>query len=429
MILSCLTLFCPVQAYTTVTGTITSDTSWTKNGSPYNLASNFVIPSGITLTIGPGVTINSGNFAFIVNGTLNARGTSENKIFFNVNSSNPYSFGQISFTSFSEAWNEQTGQGCIVENAVFNSYAILISSSIKLSNIESNRIVMIGASPIIVNNRFNLTSGLQIVRGSPQILNNIFAGGSGQGIVGSGNVTFSGNKISNCSTGIQVNSGDWLISNNTITDCNTGIELNSNAKATIKGNLISNNARYGISGGANSIIDSNTITNNQIGIYNPLTATVIHNNNILGNAVNSITATSSDVDATGNWWGTTGQAAINQTIYDGVDDANWGTVYFVPFLTGPNFDAPPIPDVILAPISTSPPTEPTQPPPTTQPTPDYTPMPTVNHGLSKTNNNQDKSLLNLNTLVVAVAVLLGAVWAVVLLGYRVKGKIREIRES
>ena len=44
--------------------------------------------------------------------------------------------------------------------------------------------------------------------------------------------------------------------------------------------------------------------------------------------------------AKNNWWGTTDQQAINQTIYDSNDDFNLGTINFVPFLNSPNPQAP-----------------------------------------------------------------------------------------
>lgn len=431
IVLSCLTLV-PVQAYTIVTGAITSDTTWTKTGSPYNFASNVLVANGAVLTIEPGVTVNLGNYYLTVNGTLNARGTDAEKIVFQKSANNTswYSTSQVGFSLNSKGWNEQTGQGCIVENTVFISVVLSVSSSVKFSKIESDHgLWLSGGSPTVSDSRFNLQDGLNIITGTPTIVNNVLVGnGASIGVYGSGNVTLLGNSISNFGTAIKVYSGTWQIRENNLTECINGIELASNSKTVIEKNLINDNAEYGISEGS-AIITANTITNNKIGIHNPQAGTVISGNNILGNTINSVTATKPDVNAANNYWGTTDLATINQTIFDFYDDATWGKVLFTPILSAPNPVAPPIPAVILAPIITPPPTEPTQPPPTTQPTPTYTPMPTINHGLSKTNNNQDKSLLNLNTLVVAVAVLLGAVWVVVLLGYRVKGKIRELRES
>jgi hypothetical protein len=79
---------------------------------------------------------------------------------------------------------------------------------------------------------------------------------------------------------------------------------------------------------------------------------------------------SNNVNATYNWWGTTDQQAINQTIYDSKDNFNLGTVDFVPFLTIPNPEAPtytPTPTQSPSPFPTS--TSTSTPTSTTSPSP------------------------------------------------------------
>jgi hypothetical protein len=431
ILLSSLPLISPAHAAPTpVSGTITSDTTWTKDGSPYNFVGSVTVPSGVTLTIEPGVTVNFGSYYYYltVNGTLNARGTSDEKIVFQKNSSSYYSNSQIMFTQYSQGWNEQTGQGCIIENAVLQSITLSVMSSIKLNYVESDHGFSVSAgSPTVTNSRFNLSDGVSLYGNGAVISNNVFVGdGSGQGIYGSGSVTLTGNQISKCSIGVNVYSGTWLISENTITGCSTGIQLNSNAKVTIQRNLINKNSQSGIEGG-NADIESNTITNNRIGIHNPLGGSSIHNNNILSNAVNSVTATKPDVAAANNYWGTTDLAVVNQTIYDHCDDQQWGTIMYSPILSSPSSSAPSIPDELLNPLPSAQPTDPSHPTATVKPTPAYTPMPTVDHNKIKNNSNQDRSMLNFNVLVVGVAVLLGIVWVVVLLGYCLKSKIGAIR--
>ncbi|MBA7493011.1 hypothetical protein ES702_03566 [subsurface metagenome] len=69
---------------TNVGGIIWSDTAWTLEGSPYTITDTVQIPTGVTLTIEPGVTINkptSGDM-FLLHGTIVAHGTSDNKITF-----------------------------------------------------------------------------------------------------------------------------------------------------------------------------------------------------------------------------------------------------------------------------------------------------------------------------------------------------------
>jgi hypothetical protein len=109
-----------VHASTQVGGTIASDATWTQANSSYSLTGQVFVPSNVTLTIEPGVTVNFGNYYIQINGTLNAQGTSDSNIFFSSNVS--YSYNQrIEFLSGSTAWNEQNGTGCIIENAVFTT--------------------------------------------------------------------------------------------------------------------------------------------------------------------------------------------------------------------------------------------------------------------------------------------------------------------
>jgi len=51
-------------------------------------------------------------------------------------------------------------------------------------------------------------------------------------------------------------------------------------------------------------------------------------------------AGSESVTVSNNWWGTTDQQAISNSIYDSKNDFNLGTVNFVPFLAAPNPQAP-----------------------------------------------------------------------------------------
>jgi len=69
---------------TQVGGIISENTTWTKEGSPYIITDTIQIPTGITLTISPGVTISKhvGGDMFLINGEIYAHGTSTEKIIF-----------------------------------------------------------------------------------------------------------------------------------------------------------------------------------------------------------------------------------------------------------------------------------------------------------------------------------------------------------
>lgn len=414
-----------VHAFTPVSGVLTSDVTWTKANSPYNFTGNVVVAPNVTLTIEAGVLVNFGNSNLNVNGALIARGSSSDKIVFLTNSTYAFYTRQLSFQSSSTGWNEQTGQGCIIENTILKSITIMIyNASPKITGNEFDSGISIGGgSPIITNNNMTLVnSGINIMVGSPVISNNVLKGnGLSMGIYGSGNVAISQNTISKFSTGIKVYTGSCQITENSITDCTNGIEVGGGTTVTIQRNLINNNIQYGISGGS-PYIDSNTITNSRVGIHNPTTGTVITNNNILGHSQNSITAAQTDFDASNNWWGTTDLAAVNQTIYDKKIDNTLGKVTFVPILTAPSQLAPAIPEIFFTPTFTPNPISPPTAAPTEQPSPTITVtlMPTRDPDIPKTGANQNLSIFNLNVLVIAVFILLALVWVVVIMAYKVK---------
>ena len=115
-----------VQSVTEVSGIISSDTTWTKANSPYNLTGYILIANGVKLTIMVGVTVNLNGYLIIVNGTLVARGNSNNFLQFNS--------GEIRFTSFSNDWNKDTGLGSIISTAVLTSSINIHDASPMISN-------------------------------------------------------------------------------------------------------------------------------------------------------------------------------------------------------------------------------------------------------------------------------------------------------
>lgn len=69
---------------THVGGTITTNTTWLPANSPYVMDSDVTVNPSVTLTIQPGVVVKAGAPAtrLMIHGTLNAQGTSANRIFF-----------------------------------------------------------------------------------------------------------------------------------------------------------------------------------------------------------------------------------------------------------------------------------------------------------------------------------------------------------
>jgi hypothetical protein len=298
------------------------------------------------------------------------------------------------------------------------------------ANYSSNEIRVNSGAPAITNNLFDgdyrgsSNNGITVSSGNPIISNNQFKGkGYLTAIVdaSSAQFTISNNIFSNCNSGITAKAASALtVNGNSFLEGNDGIDILDGASLTITNNLIDHNSRFGISGGG--YIESNTITNNQVGIHNPPSGTIT-NNNLVGNTLNSIDATTANVNAQNNWWGTTDTQTINQTIYDSKVDRTLGTITFVPFLIQPSLTAPAIPST--TPVVTPVPTLPATPQPT-EVVPIETPTPTMIQ-YSQTFIYQVGSVFNLNMIVTATAIILILAWIIVILGHGLKRGISKIK--
>lgn len=357
--------FGTVKAATDVTGIIRSDVTWTKANSPYSLTGPMLVSNGVTLTIEPGVTVYLNEHYIRVNGTLVARGSSTDKIRFEISDTQVYYMGrEIEFTSFSTDWNEQTGSGCVIENAVVNT-KLSVNNSPKLTNNIINASVSIsGESPVIISNNTITDRILMNKKASVVISNNNIISQKGY------------------STTIDVGGGSAVISNNNITGRDNGgsigISIEGDNNVHVSDNIISGFGSFGIRAagpttiernsifgndygivigesvafgqlivGANSdiIIRNNTLKDNSKGIYGPTYATTIIYNNIQNNSDYNVGLRGGgNVTVTYNWWGTTDTQAINQTMFDFKNDYNLGTITFIPFLTEP------IPEEMSTPI-------------------------------------------------------------------------------
>ena len=349
------------QNSTNKSGIIGSDTTWTKANSPYSLTGNVLVENGATLTIEPGVTINLGVYSIQINGTLTAKGISNEKIYFN--SKQTYHNIAIDFLPFSTSWNEQTGFGSIIQNTVFNAQSAAICIQNVAPKIDSNSItgtyiIISDGLPTISNN--DLNGEIHVTAGSPTIKDNQIKGliaSTGKGTTIILNNTIVGN-FGDTVEGAGISCGNAIITDNVIAQFQKGI-LIIQGVSTIERNIVVSNLigiqvgeqHVGYSGGLFQItIDDNLITNNSKGIsvlaLPPSIQTAnfsiaITKNNIRNNTeYNFYLGAAVPITATNNWWGSSDPQAINQKIYDFKNDFNFGNVSFTPFLILPNPLAP-----------------------------------------------------------------------------------------
>ena len=146
-----------VHAADSFHGIITSSATWTKANSPYTLDGPTAIARDVTITIEPGVTVDLNGFYVQVNGTLIARGTDSEKIYFNN--------GVISFTNFANGWNEQTGSGSIFENTV--TEALQAYTSLKITKNTISELTAAGSSIVTDNTIRSFSAG-----GTSTVMNN-----------------------------------------------------------------------------------------------------------------------------------------------------------------------------------------------------------------------------------------------------------------
>jgi parallel beta-helix repeat protein len=360
------------QSGTTVNGIIGSDTTWTKAGSPYTFTGPVAVISGVTLTIEPGASVNLASYYIQINGTLNAIGTSSNKIVF---SDGGGGMGSIWFNKLSPSWNEWTGKGSILQQAIINiPIAIRIGDTApKIDSCQIN-----GA---IFTSGFDEYSGISVMGSSPIITNNLIVESSYSPVMQIGTSPIIKNNTINGF--IQTFGGSSFIRGNTIEGAIDAFGSEYIADNTIIGESDS----YGIRTGTSPLIERNSIRNCRDGIllwYNHPNPTIRNNtiancttglsvpglddvypnpqvtyNNFIDisqynvNLYNHERDQSSNINATYNYWGTTDQQTISQKMHDYKNDFNLGKVTYDPLLTAPNTQAMPNTE---APLPTAEPT-------------------------------------------------------------------------
>ena len=329
-------------------GTLTSDTTWTPAQSPIRLTGTVTVNPGVTLTIEPGVTVDVREFHILVEGTLIARGTSQNKIIFTTTADKndglhypdrqPY---RLNF--YRNASLEQKIQSTsIIENAIITEpiniidpvtiaksslqgAVIIDGNSAELSENDLSDVHILNGSPILNNNTI---TDVLIPGGTPTFVNNTIKGrvlSAGVSPVFLGNTFFDG---------ITVSNGQCTITNNEFKPTNdkTIIKAWGTYENISNNTIIGNNkSQIGIDVAESASmpfyfdLDSGLFKNNWINVK-PGTASINGNNIyncLIGISTHYCDAQISNNLVSNNYLGVT----INSSYYRGATDNNTVVIY------------------------------------------------------------------------------------------------------
>jgi parallel beta-helix repeat protein len=164
------------SSQTSVSGSISQNTTWSLSNSPYRVTGTVTVQSGITLTIQPGVVIKSQvsplNSTIKVKGVILAQGTQSQPIVFTSKKDDDYGGDTdgIVATPNAEDWSSvviesTSGGSSILENCLF-----------RFGSYYDGALTIDGSSPSIKNcSFFKCKRGLDIINsGNPMLMNNIF---------------------------------------------------------------------------------------------------------------------------------------------------------------------------------------------------------------------------------------------------------------
>jgi hypothetical protein len=161
LLIAVASAFYTLFGQTNVGGPVNTNTTWSLAGSPYIVTSDVTIPSGITLSIQPGVTVKfSLGTELVVSGTLTAQGTSVDSVWFTSNSAIPAPGD----------WQRIRFHGPNSNSSILRRCAILYGGSGSTGNVYCENYFG-EANPTIENCRIALSSnyGIYVANSSPVI--------------------------------------------------------------------------------------------------------------------------------------------------------------------------------------------------------------------------------------------------------------------
>ena len=247
---------------TDVSGTISTNTTWTAAGSPYIVTSSITIQTGVALTIQSGVTVKFNDSQYLyVNGTLNA----DNVVFTTSNASpaaGKWGYIQIGNSTYSGTANISNSQ------IQYAQYFYVYKGTATLDNTDLINFSQYGAYVQTAGN-LNMTGGNINTNASGAVT-------SGHGIYGYGRAMLTNVTIQHFANGIYLNNNFNLKLNScSITNCTWPINYCASADLITSGtNSFAGNTNTAVNMGFSSFSDTLTLPALNIPYYFPNSTTV-----------------------------------------------------------------------------------------------------------------------------------------------------------
>lgn len=165
-------------AQTSVSGSITQNTTWSLSNSPYLVTGTVTIQNGITLTIQPGVVIKSQvsplNSTIRVKGIILAQGTQSQPIVFTSKKDDAYG-GDTNNDGNATTPNAEDWSSIVIESTS-GGLSILEYCLIRFGSYYDGALTIDGSSPEVENcTFFKCKRGLDVIKsGNPVLINNTF---------------------------------------------------------------------------------------------------------------------------------------------------------------------------------------------------------------------------------------------------------------
>jgi hypothetical protein len=346
------TIFCllliSLSSFATIipAGHITTNTTWTKAGSPYIITGEVIFDTNTILTVQPGTVIRfDSTYSIRIDGKLKMQGTATDTIIITSNKTSP----QVNdYTGINFYYNYYRTDSSYIDYCRFSFANCAIfcapSQSVNITN-STFKDCYIGidvrdANNIIVDNCHFIRygSGIKIgLNGSAKVMNSSFIEGAETAIWGMDW------KSSYCANNTFINNGSGIVRcAYVINNIFTGSRVNAiDHCAFVNNNHIWYN-KVGIYY-PHVTATHNSIAYNDIGIdynyhpsFNNGNPPTVKNNCLANNTTYNLSYQGPNLDATDNYWGVTDSTLIAGKLWYNSSYPGGGTITFVPLLSSPD---------------------------------------------------------------------------------------------